>query len=314
MTLLLIDGNGLFHRAFHSTKANPQYRADGLPVAAIGEFLSHVWWCLGNVGKPQMATHGAVIFDAPGRNWRHAILDTYKTGRRHDDAIAPQLRLCREIVTRLGLRAVQQRGYEADDLIATYTRLAEEAGMATCIITVDKDMMCLIRPGVVIYNPMKNAMLGEADVVEKFGVQPCQVTDVQALSGDAVDGISGVPGIGEKTAADLIDRYGDLETLLTRAGEIRQPKLRERLIGGADLARQSYRLARLDDAVPVRLQVDELPVGPIDAPGLLSDLKALEIVQFARRFAYPFGLRADDALASAEILELAAEQMQWMAA
>lgn len=322
MSLLLIDGNGLVHRAHHSTKDNQQIRSDGLPVGAVGKFLDLVWSCLGNVGKPQMATHAAVIFDAPGPNWRHRILPAYKSGRTHDPALPPQLRLCREIVPRLGLRAVQLRGYEADDLIATYARLAEEAGMATCIISVDKDMMALIRAGVSIYNPMaKNddgqsygKMLGEDDVVAKFGVHPWQVPHAQALSGDAIDGISGIPGIGEKGAAELIGRFGDLETLIARADEISKPGLRAKVKAGAALARQSFRLASLDDRVPVPLDLDELALSPIDAPALLSALRALEIVQFARRFAYPFGLRADDAEPCPRIADLADEQMEILSA
>lgn len=320
MSLLLIDANGLLHRAYHS--APEQYRSDGLPTNAIGKFLDLVWWVLGQVGKPQMATHGAAVFDARGDNWRHEILPSYKSGRTHNPAIPPQLRLCRAIVPTLGLKSVQLRGYEADDLLATYARLAEEAGMAVVIVSADKDLLQLVRPGVSVFNPMhKNddgqsygKMLGEDDVVAKFGVHPWQVPHAQALSGDAIDGISGIPGIGEKGAAELIGRFGDLETLLCRSDEISKPGLRAKVQAGALLARQSFRLASLDDQAPVPLDLDELALSPIDAPALLSALRALEIVQFARRFAYPFGLRADDAEPCPRIADLADEQMEILAA
>lgn len=321
MTLLLIDGNGLAHRAHHSTKANPQFRSDGLPVSAIGKFLDLVWWLLGNVGKPQLATHGAVIFDAPGKNWRHNVLPTYKAGREHDPAIAPQLRICREIVPTLGLKAIQLRGYEADDLLATYTRLAEEAGLRTVIITVDKDMLQLLRPGVTIFNPMRDEFVaGEServlfgDTASGVWLRPDQIRHVQALAGDTVDGFTGIPGIGLKGAADLINRFGDVEAVLSQAGAITQTALRAKVQGRADLARQGFALAGLDDRCPVRVDLDEMELLPIDAPRLLSCLKSLEIVQFARRFAYPFGLRADEAEPDPEISALADEQMEWLAA
>ncbi len=321
MTLLIIDGNALVHPAQHSNKDNQHYRSDGLPVGAIGAFLQKVWTISGNVGKPYMATHGVVVFDVRAPNWRHDILPSYKSGRSADPEIPPQLRLCRAIVPHLGFKTAQVIGYEGDDLIATYVRLAGEAGMASIVCTSDKDALQLVRPGVSVFrtHTMQMAEVVDGKVLfgsEKDGVwlYPDLITHVQALAGDSTDGYSGIPGIGLKGAAELIGRFGDLETLLCRSDEISKPGLRAKVQAGALLARQSFRLASLDDQAPVPLDLGELARSPIDAPGLLSALRALEIVQFARRFAYPFGLRADDAEPCPRIADLADEQMEILAA
>lgn len=280
MTLLLLDGNGLAHRAFHATKANPQYREDGLPVTAIGRFLDLVYEALIDVGRPQCATHAAAIFDAPGPNWRHDIAPSYKSGRSHDPDFHPQLRLCRELVKGLGLASVQMRGYEADDLIATYARLAEEAGMGAAICSIDKDLCQLIRPGVVVYNPMKRSLVTEDDVLNRFGVMPAQIPHFQALVGDTTDGYAGIPGVGPRAAADLIAEYGDLETLIENAAAIAKPALRAKIIAGADQARICRRLAILDDAVPVRRDLEDLELRRPDADLLIGGLKSLGLIHW----------------------------------
>ena len=280
MTLLLLDGNGLAHRAFHATKANPQFREDGLPITAIGRFLDLVYEALIDVGRPQCATHAAAIFDAPGPNWRHDIAPSYKSGRSHDPDFHPQLRLMRELVKGLGIASVQMRGYEADDLIATYARLAEEAGIGACVVSIDKDLLQLLRPGVAVYNPMKRSMVSDWDVIERFGVSPENIPCYQALVGDTTDGYAGVPGVGPKAAAELIAEHGDLETLLANPAGITKPALRAKIIAGADQARMCRSLAVLDDAVPVRRALEDLELRRPDADLLIGGLKALGLIHW----------------------------------
>ena len=223
--------------------------------------------------KDLNAPYIAVIFDAAKKNF-HDIYDQYKANR--DDApedLIPQFPLFRKASEAFGIPALEVEGYEADDLIATYARCAREQGRKVTIVGTDKDLMQLVGDDVRLYDPIKNKYLGADDVFEKFGVAPDKVVDVQALSGDSVDNVPGVPGIGIKTAAQLITEYGDLETPLDRAGEIKQNKRRETLIENADKARLSKQLVRLDDNAPVPLKIEDLKAHEPDKTVLIDFLK-----------------------------------------
>lgn len=315
MTLLLVDGNPLIYRAFYGGGDDPGLRADGLPTGAVAGFCSRLWDMTRDKLRQHRISHAAVVFDAPGKNWRHQISDSYKANRATpNDDLLVQLQMARQLVPHFGMRAVEQRGYEADDLIATYVRLNAESGGETIVATGDKDLFCLVQPGVTIYDPMTDKWVNEAEVIAKFGVPPRRVADVQGLAGDTVDNVPGVPGIGLKTAAELINAYGDLETVLANADLIRQPKRRQALIDFADQARLSRKLVELDVDVPLRVPLADLEVYPPNAPALLSALAALEIVGFARRVAWAFSLRADEAPPCPAMAAFADEMMCWRAA
>ena len=212
-----------------------------------------LWKLLEDTKAGDKPSHLAVIFDAGSKTFRNDMYTEYKANRSEPpDDLIPQFPLTRDAVRAFGVACVEKAGFEADDLIATYSRLAREAGVKVTIVSSDKDLMQLIYDGKVeMLDPMKNRRIGPAEVIERFGVPPDKVIEVQALIGDSIDNVPGVPGIGVKTAAKLIAEFGDLETLLARAGEIKQNKCRESLIEFAEQARLSARLVKLDDAVPL---------------------------------------------------------------
>jgi DNA polymerase-1 len=243
--LYLVDGSGYLFRAYHALP--PMTRPDGTPINAVYGFCRML---ATHLEDPEV-DHIAVILDAGRTTFRNEIYPKYKANRPEPpDDLIPQFPLIREAARAFGLPVCEVPGYEADDLIATYARMAVEQGGTCTIVSSDKDLMQLIRPGVDMEDPIKQRRLGPEAVMEKFGVTPDKVVDVQALAGDSTDNVPGVPGIGVKTAAQLINEYGDLETLLARAGEIKQPKRREALLANADLARVSKRLVQLRDDVP----------------------------------------------------------------
>ncbi len=243
--LFLIDGSGYIFRAYHALP--PLNRPDGTPVNAVLGFSRMLTQLLDD---PEV-DHVAVILDAGRTTFRNEIYDKYKANRPEPpEDLIPQFPLIREAASAFGMPSVELAGFEADDLIATYARLAVEAGAKCTIVSSDKDLMQLVRPGVDMMDPMKMRKIGPAEVIEKFGVTPDKVVDVQALAGDSTDNVPGAPGIGIKTAALLINEYGDLETLLKRAGEIKQPKRREALEQNAELIRISKKLVQLKDDVP----------------------------------------------------------------
>jgi len=278
--LCLIDGSGYIFRAFFAIKT-PMTRADGTPVGAVFGFCSMLWKLL----QEQDCDHLAVIFDAGRRSFRNDIYPEYKAHRPEaPPELVPQFALVREATRAFNLPAIEAAGFEADDLIATYARTAQEAGAKVTIISSDKDLMQLIRPGVAMWDPMKNKPIGEAEVLEKFGVAPDRVVDVQSLAGDSTDNVPGVPGIGVKTAAELIGVYGDLDTLLARAGEIKQPKRREALLTNADKARISRELVRLKDDCVVPEGLDALVKRRPDPATLRSFLEAQNFKSLLARF------------------------------
>ena len=247
----LIDGSGFIFRAFHGLPM--MSRPDGVPVNAVYGFTTMLMKLI----TDSDADHLAVIFDAGRETFRNQIYPQYKAQRPEPpEELIPQFALIREAVRAFNVPCVELPGFEADDLIATYARHAVEQGARVTIVSSDKDLMQLVNDHVGMFDPLKNRAIGLAEVREKFGVNPDRVVDVQALAGDPTDNVPGVPGIGVKTAAQLIEEYGDLDTLLARAGEIKQPKRRENLLEFAELARISRELVRLRDDVPVPEPVD----------------------------------------------------------
>ncbi|GLR78545.1 DNA polymerase I (plasmid) [Azospirillum oryzae] len=267
--LYLVDGSGFIFRAFHALPMLT--RPDGTPVNAVLGFSNMLLKLLADAKAEAVA----VVFDSKRLNFRNEFYPDYKAHRPEPpEELKPQFALIREATEAFCLPCLELEGFEADDLIATYARLAQEAGRPVTIVSSDKDLMQLVRPGVGMFDPMKNKTIGPDEVFEKFGVPPDKVVDVQALAGDSVDNVPGVPGIGVKTAAQLITEYGDLEALLANAEKIKQPARRQKLIEFADLARVSRRLVLLDDQVPPPKPLDELRVREPDHQRLIDFLKA----------------------------------------
>jgi DNA polymerase-1 len=251
--LVLIDGSGFIFRAFHALP--PMTRPDGVPVNAAFGFTN----MLAKLLKEHVGTHRAVIFDAGRQTFRNRLYDAYKAHRPEPpEELVPQFALVREATSAFGVPAIELADWEADDLIAAYARAAVESGGRVTIISSDKDLMQLIRPGVEMLDPIKQKPIGPAEVLEKFGVPPEKLVDVQALIGDAVDNVPGVPGVGPKNAAQLIAEYGDLEAVLAAAPAMKPSKRREMLITHADAARLSRELVRLRDDAPLPLPLGEL--------------------------------------------------------
>jgi DNA polymerase I len=269
--VFLIDGSGFIFRAYHALP--PLTRSDGTPAGAVLGFCN----MLAKLLSETDADHIAVVFDAAGTSFRNRIYDAYKANRgAPPDDLVPQFALVREATAAFGVCRIEMPDYEADDLIATYARHAVEAGATVTIVSSDKDMMQLVGRKVTMLDPIRNRPIGEAEVREKFGVAPDKVVDVQALCGDSIDNVPGVPGIGVKTAAELITAYGDLDTLLARACEIRQPKRRQSLIDNEAQARLSKELVKLDDEVPLPCPLADLRVTPLDLDRLLAFLRRME--------------------------------------
>ncbi|ABE38194.1 DNA polymerase I [Rhodopseudomonas palustris BisB5] len=283
--IFLVDGSSYIFRAYHALPPLSR-KSDGLQVNAVLGFCNMLWKLLRDMPPDNRPTHLAIIFDKSEATFRNEMYPAYKAHRPPaPDDLIPQFALIREAVRAFDLPCLEQSGFEADDLIATYVREACEAGATATIVSSDKDLMQLVTDCVTMYDTMKDRRIGVAEVIEKFGVPPDKVVEVQALAGDSVDNVPGVPGIGIKTAAQLITEYGDLETLLARAGEIKQPKRREALIENAEKARISRKLVLLDDHVKLDVPLDELAVHEPDARKLISFLKAMEFTTLTRRVA-----------------------------
>ncbi len=291
----LVDGSGYIFRAFHALP--PLTRpSDGLPVGAVHGFCQMLWKLLADM-KSEAPTHMAVVFDYSAETFRNKLFDGYKAQRPPPpEELVPQFPLIRQAVQAFNLACVEQEGYEADDLIATYAKLALDAGGRVTVVSSDKDLMQLVRPGLEMLDGMKNKRIGPDEVFEKFGVKPDRVVDVQALAGDSVDNVPGVPGIGVKTAAQLITEYGDLDELLARAEEIKQPKRREKLIEFADQARLSRDLVRLAEDAPLMVAPDKLAVQEPVSDALLGFLRDMEFNTLTRRIAEALGAEAPPAL------------------
>jgi DNA polymerase I len=283
--VFLVDGSSYIFRAYHALPPLTR-KSDGLQLNAVYGFCNMLWKLLRDMKPEERPTHLAVVFDKSEHTFRNELYPDYKAHRPDaPDDLVPQFRFIREAVRAFDLPCLEQVGFEADDLIATYVREAGEAGATATIVSSDKDLMQLVTDRVVMYDTMKDRRIGPAEVVEKFGVPPDKVIEVQSLIGDSTDNVPGVPGIGVKTAAQLIGEYGDLETLLARAGEIKQQKRRETLIENADKARLSKILVTLDTKVPLDVPLADLAVHDPDAKRLIAFLKAMEFSSLIRRVA-----------------------------
>src|SRR5436305_281512 len=283
--VFLVDGSSYIFRAYHALPPLNR-KSDGLQVNAVLGFCNMLWKLLRDMPPDNRPTHLAIVFDKSEVTFRNALYKDYKAHRPPaPDDLIPQFALIRDAVRAFDLPCLEQGGFEADDLIATYVREACERGATATIVSSDKDLMQLVTDCVTMYDTMKDRRIGIPEVIEKFGVPPEKVVEVQALAGDTSDNVPGVPGIGVKTAAQLIVEYGDLETLLKRAGEIKQPKRREALIENADKARISRQLVLLDDKVNLEVPLDELAVHEPDARKLIAFLKAMEFSSLTRRVA-----------------------------
>ncbi len=283
--VFLVDGSSYIFRAYHALPPLNR-KSDGLQVNAVLGFCNMLWKLLREMPPDNRPTHLAIVFDKSEITFRNKLYPDYKAHRAPaPDDLIPQFPLIREAVRAFDLPCLEQVGFEADDLIATYVREACEQGAIATIVSSDKDLMQLVTDCVTMYDTMKDRRIGIAEVIEKFGVPPEKVVEVQALAGDSTDNVPGVPGIGVKTAAQLIVEYGDLETLLLRAGEIKQPKRREALIENAEKARISRQLVLLDDKVKLEVPLDELAVHEPDARKLIAFLKAMEFATLTRRVA-----------------------------
>lgn len=288
--LQLIDGSGYVFRSFfmaeRSLPARNRYRSDGVPVGAVHFFCNMLFKAVQDRRRNDPATHAAVVFDHSGRTFRNEIFPEYKANRPPPPTdLVPQFPLTRDATRAFNFACLELENYEADDIIATLATRAHQAGGEVTILSSDKDLMQLVGDGILMHEPMKNVSIGEGEVREKFGVGPERVIDVQSLAGDSTDNIPGAPGIGVKTAAQLIGEYGDLDTLLARAGEIRQPKRRQTLIDHADQIRMSRELVTLLKEAPVDTDLDALAIREPDTGELFEFLLEQEFRTIVRRVA-----------------------------
>ncbi len=295
----LIDGSGYIFRAYHALP--PLTRpSDGLPIGAVHGFSAMLWKLLREVGERAPPTHFAVILDHSSKTFRNELYSGYKANRSETpEDLIPQFPLVRDAVRAFNVACIEKEGFEADDLIATYALQAVAAGADVTIVSSDKDLMQIVRPGIVMYDTMKNKVISEEGVIEKFGVPPEKVIEVQALMGDSSDNVPGVPGIGIKTAALLINEFGDLETLLARAEEIKQNKRRENLIEFADQARLSKTLVTLEANVPLDVTLAETAVRAPEPDVLTAFMREMEFSTLLRRVAKGLGAKLSDSEAKA---------------
>ena len=275
----LIDGSGYIFRAYYALPPLSR-KSDGLPTGAVSGFCSMLFKLLEDVKKGEgkfKPTHFAVIFDSARKNFRNDIFKEYKANRAEaPDDLVPQFEYIRKAVEAFSLPSIEMQNYEADDLIATYTKKALERGDTVTIVSSDKDLMQLLQKGVRLYDPIKNKELGEKEVFDKFGVKPEQVIDVQSLAGDSTDNIPGVPGIGVKTAAELINKYKNLDNLLKNAHQIKQNKRRQTLEENKDKALISRELVRLKNDINLNDDLSSFILKDLDKNKLYEFLREME--------------------------------------
>ena len=290
--LYLVDGSGFIFRAYHALPALTR-KSDGMPVGAVSGFCNMIYKILSDFTDDDRPSHVAVIFDASRYSFRNEFYPEYKAHRPEaPEDLKPQFELIRQATRAFSLPCIEIEGYEADDVIATYARAAAKEGAEVTVVSSDKDLMQLVDDNISMLDLMKNKPISYEQVQDKFGVAPDKVIDVQALAGDSVDNVPGAPGIGIKTAALLINEYGDLETLLDRADEIKQPKRRQSLIENAELIRISKRLVTLDDAVPELPAYDDLALPKLDGDKLVAFLAEMEFRTLTNRIAEAQGVAA----------------------
>ena len=298
--LFLVDGSAYIFRAYHALPPLTR-KSDGLPVGAVSGFCNMLSKLVDDVRESGEADYFAVIFDAARKTFRNDIYPEYKAHRPPPpEDLRPQFPLVKQASQAFNLATIEMPGFEADDIIATYARQARESGMSVTIVSSDKDLMQLVGDGVVMHDPMKQRRIGPKQVEEKFGVGPDRVVDVQALCGDSTDNVPGVPGIGVKTAALLINEYGDLDGVLDRAEEIKQTKRRQNLIDHADLARISRQLVTLKDDVPVDLGLEDLRLKDPEPDVLLGFMAEMELGRLAGRIAQRLGGEVSATVAASE--------------
>ena len=298
--LHLIDGSAFIFRAYHALPPLTR-KSDGLPVGAVAGFCNMIWKYINDARGPDAPTHAAVIFDHSSKTFRNEIYGDYKANRPEPpEELRPQFPLTREATRAFNLACIEIRDYEADDIIATLACQARELGGTVTIISSDKDLMQLVGDGVDMLDPIKGKSITRDEVFEKFGVYPDRVADVQALAGDAVDNVPGAPGIGIKTAAQLINEYGDLESLLARAEEIKQPKRRQTLIDHAEQIRISKRLVQLDCKTPIDFAMATLEVKDPDPAVLMDFLNQMEFRTLTNRVAERFKAAPPEPVAPAK--------------
>ena len=290
----LIDGSGYIFRAYYALPPLSR-KSDGLPTGAVSGFCSMLFKLLEDAradDSKQKPTHFAVIFDSARKNFRNEIYKEYKANRSEaPDDLAPQFEYIRKSVKAFNLPSIELLNYEADDLIATYVKQISNLGAKVTVISSDKDLMQLVSKDIRLYDPMKSKVIGEKEVLEKFGVKPNQVVDVQSLAGDSSDNIPGVPGIGIKTAAELIQKYKNLDTLLKNATEIKQNKRRETLIQNKDQAILSRKLVTLKDDVPIKDELSSFLLKDVNKENLFNFLREME---FNRLLSQAISFYGDD--------------------
>ena len=304
--LHLIDGSAFIFRAYHALPPLTR-KSDGLPVGAVAGFCNMLQRYVENNIGPDAPTHVAVIFDHSGKTFRNDMYDLYKANRSATpEDLIPQFPLTRTATRAFNVACKEVEGFEADDIIATLACRAREAGGACTIISSDKDLMQLVGGGVVMLDAMKNKVIDYDGVVEKFGVAPERVVDVQALAGDSVDNVPGAPGIGIKTAALLINEYGSLEELLDRAGEIKQPKRRESLVDNRAQIELSKQLVQLECNMELDFSIEDLEVRDPDPQELLGFVAQMEFRTLSKRLAEKLGVQAP-VIAEPEVQQSAVE-------
>lgn len=286
--LFLVDGSGYIFRAYHALPPLTR-KSDGLPVGAVSGFCNMLWKLLKDARNTDVGvvpTHFAVIFDYSSKTFRKELYPDYKANRTAPpEDLIPQFGLIRQATHAFNLPCIEKEGFEADDIIATYAREAEKVGASVTIISSDKDLMQLVTNQVSMYDGMKDKQISIPEVIEKWGVPPEKMIDLQSLTGDSTDNVPGIPGIGPKTAAQLLEEFGDLDTLLARASEIKQTKRRENIIAYADQTKIARQLVTLKTDVPMEIDLDGLMLEPQDGPKLIGFLKAMELTSLTRRVA-----------------------------
>ncbi|UNE54243.1 DNA polymerase I [Bartonella machadoae] len=286
--LFLVDGSGYIFRAYYALPPLKR-KKDGLPVGAVAGFCNMLWKLLcdaRNTATGVVPTHFAVIFDYSSDTFRKQIYPQYKANRETPpEDLIPQFSLIRQATKAFNLPCIEKEGFEADDLIATYAQLATKIGAKTTIISSDKDLMQLVNGHVSLYDGMKDKHIGVSEVVEKWGVTPEKMVDLQALIGDPTDNIPGIPGIGPKIAAQLLDQFGSLDLLLQRVSEVKQTKRRENIQAYSEQVQISRELVRLKTDVPINDNLDDFILEPQDGPRLIAFLKAMEFTTLTRRVA-----------------------------
>ena len=291
--IYLVDGSTYIFRAYHALPPLTR-KSDGFPVGAISGFCNMLDKLIRDEKQRNNLTHLLVVFDASGKTFRNDIYPDYKANRSSPpEDLIPQFPVIRDATNAFNVPHVELLGYEADDLIASYTKAALSKGMQVTIVSSDKDLMQLVGNGACMLDTMKNRTINEPEVIEKFGVKPNRVIDVQSLAGDSIDNVPGVPGIGIKTAALLINEYGDLEKLIENASKIKQTKRRESVMEFADQARISRELVTLKDDIELPIPIEDIQIQSIEPKKLISFLKAMEFRTLTEKKAKEFNLSSE---------------------